>query len=144
MKLTNVQKVPFRQQDDNIKRKKNIILGISVGAIASPILTFIDGDSLRKSYKNRNITKYTTGLCMAGGLATTGVLLTEKPIKQSLNPERNKILRNSILGAIVLPLLLFVENWAQIDKKPFAKKWYSLAFAGGALLGALSTKLTKK
>ena len=107
MKLTSIQTIPFKQQDEDIKRRRNIILGISVGAIASPMLTFIDGDSLKKSYKNRNVAKYTTGLCMVGGLATAGRLLTDKQIKQSSNPERSTILRNSVLGAIVLPLFLF-------------------------------------
>ena len=144
MKLTSIQPVPFRQQDDDAKRKRNIILGISAGAIASPLLTFIDGDSFKKSYKNRNVIKYTTGLCMAGGLAASGVLLTDKQVKQSSNPQRSKILRNAVAGAVILPLLLFVENWAQINKKPFAKKWYFLALAGGALLGALTAKINQK
>ena len=88
--------------------------------------------------------KYTTGLCMAGGLATAGVLLTDKRVKQSSNPKRSKTLRNTVVGAAILPLLLFLENWAQVDKKPFAKKWYFAALTVGALLGAITAKINQK
>ena len=144
MNITKLQNfnVQFKQQDKNTK--KNAVICVSAAAIASPLLTFIDGDNIKKTYKNRSVLKYTTGLCAIGGLGMTGKILTDKYTVEPSNPHKNKIIRNSVLGAVILPLLLLVENWAQVDKKPIAKKWYPISIVSGALIGGISAKINQK
>ena len=136
--------IAFRQQASNDSKYKKTAIGVSLAALASPLLPIIDGDSFKETYKNRNVAKYTTGLCAIGGIFTAGKFLTDEKIKQSKDPYGNRILRNAILGAVVGPLFILVENWAQTEKKNMAKKWYPIAAAAGALIGAMTAGLNRK
>ena len=51
MNITKLQNfnVQFKQQDKNTK--KNAVICVSAAAIASPLLTFIDGDNIKKPIK---------------------------------------------------------------------------------------------
>ena len=131
-----------KQIQNNNKRKK-IALGVSMAAITFPLIPLVDGDGFKETYKNRNIAKYTTGLCALGGILGTGILLTDDKMKNSKDPYDSRILRDAVLGAILGPISIGVENWALTNGKKLAKKWYFIAAAAGALMGTLEAMINK-
>ena len=139
--------IPFGQQQpqqvQNSSKGKKIALGVSAGAILFPLIPLIDGDSFKETYKNRNVAKYTTGLCAMGGVLGAGILLTDDKIKNSKDPYGNRILRDASLGAVLGAISVGVENWAQTNGKKLAKKWYFIAAAAGALIGTLEAMINK-
>lgn len=130
-------------ETDATGRKKKIIIGASAGALLVPLIPIIDGDGFKKTYKNRNIVKFTTGMAAIGGFLGLNMVLTDKYIKNSQTPQKNKTIRNSVLGAFTLPAMLFVDNWASTNNKKITKKWYPIAMLAGAATGVLTSSTNK-
>ena len=108
-----------KKQDNNTQA--NTLIAASGCALLAPLIPIIDGDCFKGTYKNKNITKYTTGMAALGGFLIISKILSDKYIKKSQTPEEDKMIRNTVLGACSVPLFMLIENWANIDKKTFKK-----------------------
>lgn len=121
------------------KNNKNMKIGFALGAMALPILPILDGDSFKDTFKNRSALKLAAGIAGIGGLfGLTSVLLSE------CKDDNVKLGAKTVLGAIIAPLFLLVDRWAQSEKKQISKKWYALASLGGAGLVYISQKINNK
>ena len=73
--------VPFNfQQNSNAQKQKNreLLTYAACGAMLTPLIPLVDGDSLKETCKNRNIAKFATGMAAVGGLFTASNLLLKK------------------------------------------------------------------
>ena len=120
-------------------KKRNAVLGIAAGAIVMPIIPMIDGDSFKKTFGGKNAVKFGTGMAAIGGFLAATYILTDKYVKDNKKSAKNKYIRNSVTGAITLPLIYTVDYWSKVDKKPMNKKILLLSVISGGAIGVFTT-----
>lgn len=127
-----------KENDENLD-KNNTALKLALGVLLVPIIPIIDGDSFKETYKNKSFAKFSVGMAAIGGLfALSQFACKEKDDKQ-------KLAINTLTGAVITPLMILVNNWANIKKeKTFAKKWYLLAALFGGATAFVVHKLNSK
>ena len=124
----------FQSQMPRDNKTRDIAVGFLTGALVSPLLPLIDGDSFKTAYKNRSVLKMTVGFAALGGGLVGTKMLTDK----FADNKKKSIAQYSLFGGIAVPLSMLVDKWAQKNKKTLASKWYFLGTLSGAAVGAIS------
>ena len=132
------KQINFGNQKHTREKKENIAMAVCAGMAISPLLPIIDGDSFKDTYGNKNVAKYVTGLAAIGGICTGGLLLGKKYFG-----EENQSIFNTFLFAVLAPFLLLIDQWAEKDKKPIAKKWYFASVLLGGTIGYIMSKINR-
>lgn len=125
----------FNNSETQKQTKNKIGLGIALGAITLPIIPILDGDGFKKTYKNKNVLKFTTGMAAVGGLLALSNIVTRD------KDDNKKVALRTVAGALILPLILLVNKWAEKDKNNIAKKWYAIAALSGAAVMFIINKI---
>ncbi len=127
----------YKSNASQESKSKNGLLAVATGAMLTPLVPLIDGDSFKKTYKDRNIAKYATGLMAVGGGIVVTNILADKYISNSKNKEQNNIIKKSIIGAFAVTALYLTEHWANIKQSAINKKYLIASPFLGATVGAL-------
>lgn len=129
-----IRNTNFQSQTPKDYKMRDVAVGCATGALVSPLLPLIDGESFKTAYKNRSVKKMTAGFAVLGGGIVGAKLLTDK----FADNKKKSIVQYSLLGGIAVPLSMLVDKWAQKNKKTLAPKWYFLGTLSGAAVGAIS------
>lgn len=132
--------INFQSNSVTSDKKRNVAIGCVTGALITPILPLIDGDSLKTAYKNRNILKMSTGFAAIGGGLVGAKLLTDRFV----DSKRKATIQYSLLGGFSVPLTMLIDKWSQKNKKRIASKWYLIAAISGMLIGTVSKNIDIK
>ena len=90
MKLS-INNISYKSNSIESKKTNNALLMISGGAMLTPLIPFIDGEPLKKTYKDRNISKYATGLAAVGGAVVATRILSDKFIPETKTEKQKTI-----------------------------------------------------
>lgn len=139
MRVTMNKNNPIYKANPSQENKsKSGLLAVATGAMLTPLVPLIDGDSFKKTYKDRNIAKYATGLMAVGGGIVATNVLADKYISNSKNKEQNNLIKKSIIGALAVTSLYLTEHWANTKNSTMNKKYLFLSSVLGAIVGALT------
>ena len=132
--ITNFKNIPQSKRE-----KYNAAISVCGGMMLLPLIPIIDGDSFKKTIKNRNAAKFITGMAAVGAGITGTHLLYKK-----FNDTQDNTTLNVLTCGLAAPLILFVDNWSQKSLKPLAKKWYAISAIAGGIVGFLTSKINNK
>lgn len=128
----------YKSNTSQESKSKNGLLAVATGAMLTPLVPLLDGDSFKRTYKDRNIAKYATGLMAAGGGIVATNILADKYISNSRNKERNSLIKKSVIGALAVTSLYLTEYWANTKNSAMNKKYLYISPVLGAAIGTLT------